>query len=96
MSVNLGGQAGWTSIQPLPGGRFLVPRCRLNDVVEIDRTGRIITSYQSPYTISAYKLPNGNLLVCKSNRKTIAEITRSGKIVWSEQLNGSPVCVHGR
>lgn len=96
MSLGLGGNSGWTSIQSLPGGRFLIPRSTRQDVVEIDRAGREVMSYKSPGTISAHKLPNGNLLVCRSNDRTVAEISRTGKVVWSEQIKGQPFCARGR
>lgn len=78
------------NIDPLPGGRFLVPLYRENRVVEYDRNGQVKWQAQVQYPTSAVRLPNGNTLVVSLTGQRVIEINRDGKEVWSHQCDGRP------
>jgi hypothetical protein len=79
---------GLTSVQVLPGGRYLIPYSRSNRVVELDGTGKVLWQVSVPQPTSAARLPGGNLLVGSHRNNTVKEIDRGGKVLWEHRAEG--------
>jgi hypothetical protein len=81
----------WLTFEPLPGGRFLVPRQSENKLVEFDQDGKQLRAVAVPVPpYSAARLPNGNTVVCSMNQSTVFEVDHAGRVIWREQLQGRP------
>jgi hypothetical protein len=78
------------SIDVLPNGNILMPQYTANQVVEFDRTGKMVgTPLRINQPSSAVRLPNGHTLVGCLNNQTVAEFDRTGKQVWTHRTNGT-------
>jgi hypothetical protein len=96
MRVTVGGMGNWAGVEQLPGGRYLVARSAANEVVEIDRTGKVFWQVSVRNPNSAVRLKNGNTLVASHDDKTVYEFDRGGKEVWKRKVEGSPFRVRRR
>lgn len=74
----------------VPGGRFLVPLYRENQVVEYDLEGNKVWQAGVPAPISAVRLPTGNTLVVSRTQQTVVELDRDGRETWSRKIDGRP------
>jgi outer membrane protein assembly factor BamB len=79
---------GLTSVQVLPGGRYLIPDASNNRVVEIDSTGKVVWQVSTPQATCAAVLPGGNLLVGSHATSMVREIDRKGKVLWEHKAEG--------
>jgi outer membrane protein assembly factor BamB len=84
--------SGWTSVEPLPGNRFLVAVMSANQVFEIDGTGKVLWECKVMSPMSAVRLPNGNTLVGCRDARTVVEFDRAGKEVWRLQREQLVFC----
>ena len=64
-----------------PGGNFLVAHMDAKKVVEYDKTGTSVWSYEVESPWAAERLKNGNTLVT-TNKKVVLEVDPRGKTVW--------------
>ncbi|MFX1554264.1 MAG: hypothetical protein ACFFBV_10105 [Promethearchaeota archaeon] len=69
----------------LQDGSFLVTDRNNDRCVQIDRSGRVIWSFDRElhHPHNANPLPNGNILISDSDGNRVLEITRKKEIVWS-------------
>jgi HEAT repeat protein len=84
------GAAYWASIEPLPGGHYLICLSGAGKLVETDAAGKILWEGSVPSCIWATRLPNGNTLVANADGRTIVEVDRQGKEVWKKTTRGRP------
>jgi HEAT repeat protein len=89
-SITLGGMSAWSSVEPLPNGRYLVSQYNKNQIVEVDEHGR--TQWECAVQTPAWctRLPNGNTLVASTEGHRIIEFDRAGKEVWQRETQGRP------
>jgi hypothetical protein len=87
------GASFWASIEPLPGGRFLLALGGASRVVEIDTSGKIVWECTLPSAVFATRLRNGNTLVCCFEGRCLVEVDRSGREVHKQVLQGRPFAV---
>jgi hypothetical protein len=91
--------------QVLPGQRILVANCNSNQVVEMDRRGKVLWSHKVNAPVSCQRLANGNTFI--GTYSSLLEVTREGKTVFSyvktrsiycaqKLRNGHIVYVHSR
>jgi hypothetical protein len=85
-----GGAGMWASIEPLPGGRYLIALCGSNKVVETDASGKIYWECSTPSPAYAARLPGGNTLVASVDGRFVSEVDRQGKEVWRKATKGRP------
>jgi outer membrane protein assembly factor BamB len=90
LRLTVGGMSNWAGVEQLPGGHYLVARAGANEVVEIDRTGKVLWRVSVRNPNSAVRLKNGNTLVASHDLKTVIEFDRNGKEVWKQKVEGSP------
>ncbi len=96
-SFNVGTQnSGWTTVEPLPGGHYLVPSQASNKVAEFDGEGKKLREVNASQPNAAVRLPNGNYLVSSNNTSMVQEVDRNGKVVWEQRLQGRPFRVKRR
>jgi HEAT repeat protein len=84
----------YSCIQGLPGGRYLVSNNSSNQILEVDRAGKILWKKNFTGACGIHRLPNGNTLV--STRSVAAELNREGKQVWQARTSGYIRRVHRR
>jgi HEAT repeat protein len=89
-NIHLGQGAGWCSVEPLPGGRFLVATMNNSQVREIDATGATLWSITMPGAFRATRLPSGNTLVASMTTRLVAEFDKSGNKRWEKTCAGRP------
>jgi HEAT repeat protein len=87
------GASYWASIEPLPGGRFLLALGGASRVVEIDASGKIVWECTLPSAVFATRLRNGNTLVSCFEGRCLVEVDRGGKEVSKQTLQGRPFAV---
>jgi hypothetical protein len=88
------GGAGWgASVEPLPGGRFLVALGGAGRVVEIDDAGKVVWEWRQKTTVSATRLRNGHTLIACAEGCCLVEVDRAGKEVRRVALQGRPFSV---
>jgi outer membrane protein assembly factor BamB len=63
-------------------GNYLVALEDKGRVVEIDRNGREVWSYDVKFAYSATRLSSGHTLIAERGTGRILEVTRAGRIVW--------------
>jgi hypothetical protein len=96
-TINLGGNsAGWSGIQVLPGGHYLVALCTAGKVLEVDASGRVLWEGKVPGAVHAARLPSGHVLVVSMMHRRIVELDRDGKTVKEMATVGRPWRVHHR
>lgn len=72
------------SLKVLPNNHFLISDRNNDRVIEVDRKGNIVWSYnKTRHQHGAEKLDNGNIVVANSEANTVEEIDSDGNIVWS-------------
>jgi HEAT repeat protein len=89
-SVQVGGMGAWGGVELLPNGNLLVSKYDVNQIVEIDWKGKVISTANTPSPSYSSRLPNGNTLATNTNQNAIVEIDRDGKEVWKQQTTGRP------
>ncbi len=77
----------FSSVEVLPGGRFLVALNSRGLAAEYDSEGRKIWEYRFPGVHHATRLPNGNTLLSSQQEARVIEITRAGKVVWQQETD---------
>jgi hypothetical protein len=89
-TINMGPINGWAGVDALPNGRFLVALMNMNQIREVDETGKVHwqTNYQGVFR--AMKLPNGNVLACSMTTRRVAELDRNGNEIWGVTCQGRP------
>jgi outer membrane protein assembly factor BamB len=94
-SLHLPIAGGWSGVEAVPGGRYLV--CNLNQgkVLEVDSTGKTVWEYQHGGACYATRLPSGNTLVV-GNNSGLHEVDRNGKVVAEKPMKTSLWRVHMR
>jgi PQQ-like domain len=97
-TINLGQPAGgWSGVEPLPNGHYLVATMNNSTVREVDEKGTTVWSVNTiPGVFRATRLPNGNTLVVSMNTREVAEIDRAGAVRWRKTCQGRPWSVHYR
>lgn len=88
--LNLGGMANWAGVEMLRNGRFLVAKSGANEVVELDRTGKVWWRVTVRNPNSAVRLRNGNTLVASHDDHCVYEFDHNGKEVWRRKVVGCP------
>jgi HEAT repeat protein len=84
----------WTSVELLPGDRFLVAVRGAGQVVEIDAQGKILWQVAVQEPMSVARLPNGNTLVaCYNQNCKVVEFDQAKKEVWTFKVNARPFCI---
>lgn len=84
------------AFQPNPDGSITVFESGAKRVVEVDRSGKILSTIEFPFingdphhqTRNARKLANGNFLLALSKDSKIAEVDPKGAIVWEYKTQG--------
>jgi len=72
------------SLKVLPNGHLLISDRNNDRVIEVDRGGHVIWSYNKlQHQHGAEKLANGNIIVANSEANRVEEISPDGNIVWS-------------
>jgi len=94
-SIVLPFQGGWSGIESVPGGRYLVVNHSQGKVLEIDAQGKTVWECQLNSACYATRLPNGNTLVV-GNNNGLHEVDRNGKIVGEMAMKTSLWRVHRR
>jgi hypothetical protein len=70
----------------LPNGGVVVPDWKSKRVIEYDKDGREVKSFNTgQWPISAIRLPNGNTLVTTQQPGRVIEFNHTGQEVWSYQ-----------
>jgi outer membrane protein assembly factor BamB/HEAT repeat protein len=87
--LTLGGMSNWAGVEALPAGRYLVARSGANEVVEVDRAGKVLWQVQVKNPNSAVRLKNGHTLVASHDDKCVYEFDRAGKQVWKRTVEGN-------
>jgi HEAT repeat protein len=98
-TIALGQPAGgWSGIEVLPNGNFLVATMNNNTLREVDLKGNTVWSLVSPIpgVFRATRLPNGNHIVVSMSTREVAELDRSGAARWRQACQGRPWSVHYR
>jgi outer membrane protein assembly factor BamB len=90
LALNVGGMSNWAGVEILPSGRFLVVKSGDGEVVEVDRTGKVMWRVAVNNPNSAVRLRNGHTLVASHNDNCVYEFDRSGKEVWKRKVEGHP------
>jgi hypothetical protein len=87
------GAGYWASLEPLPGGRFLLALGGAGRVIETDATGKVLWECSVPEAVFATRLRNGNTLVSSFNGRCLVEVDRLGKEVARLTLSGRPFTI---
>jgi hypothetical protein len=89
--VAAGDTSNWGGFEILPNGHFVVARCGLHQVVEIDAAGKE-TGFKVniEWPTWAGRLSNGRTLVACAHSGQVAEFDRAGNRVWEMKLDGRP------
>ena len=89
--VPAGDTSNWGGFEILPNGHFVVARCGIHQVVEIDATGKE-TGFKATieWPTWAGRLSNGHTLVACAHSGQVVEFDRAGKRVWEMKLDGRP------
>jgi hypothetical protein len=89
-TLNVGGMLTWGGVDVLPNGNYLVARYSNNQVVEVNKLGKVVWKCTVQTPSLATRLRNGHILVCSSDGRKIVEIDRKGKEVWKHVVQGRP------
>jgi hypothetical protein len=90
--VAAGDTSNWGGFEILPNGHFVVARCGLHQVVEIDAAGKElgVKKIETQWPTWAGRLTNGRTVVACAHAGLVAEFDREGQMVWSMKLEGRP------
>jgi hypothetical protein len=78
----------WSTVEPLPGGRYLIGICGTGKVIETDAKGKIHWECAVGSPCYPTRLPNGNTLVASTDGRHVIEVDRAGKEVWRRATKG--------
>jgi hypothetical protein len=84
------GASAWASVEPLPGGRYLIALSGTGRVVEVNGEGEILWECAAVSPTWATRLRNGNTLVTSVNGHFALEVDRDGKEVWKKEISYRP------
>jgi hypothetical protein len=89
--VAAGDTSNWGGFEILPNGHFVVARCGLHQVVEIDAAGKE-TGFKVTieWPTWAGRLSNGRTLVACAHSGQVVEFDRAGNRVWELKMDGRP------
>jgi outer membrane protein assembly factor BamB len=87
---NIGPSHYWAGIEALPGGHYLIAHHGGNRVIEVDKTGKVLWTLNTPAPTWATRLPGGHTLVVNNQQKYLAEFDRAGKEVWRKTTTYRP------
>jgi HEAT repeat protein len=91
ISTNAAGNtSGWSSVERLSNGNYLIALYSNSKVVEMDPAGKVVWQCMAPNPGHATRLRNGNTLVANIEGRTVVEYGRDGKEVWSVKAPGRP------
>jgi hypothetical protein len=85
-----GDTSNWGSVERLRDGHFLVARCGVHQVVEIDAEGKECWKVGIDWPTWASRLSNGHTLVACANSGQVVEFDRAGNRVWEQKLPNRP------
>ncbi len=86
-----GNTSGWSSVEKLPSGNYLIALYSNNKVVEVDGAGKVVWQCTAKNPGHAMRLRNGNTLVANVEGRTVVEYDASGKNeVWNVKAPGRP------
>jgi hypothetical protein len=88
--------SGWSGIEALTGGRYLVAFLDSGKVLELDRAGKIVWECTVLGAVHATRLANGHTLVASTGQLRLVEVDRLGKIVREIPTEGRPWKVHSK
>jgi HEAT repeat protein/outer membrane protein assembly factor BamB len=78
------------SMDILPGGGILVPDMQRQRVVEYDKDGKELKSFNNvQWPLGSLRLPNGNTLVTCQNPGRVIELDRKGEPIWTHACDGN-------
>jgi hypothetical protein len=81
------------SVEPLPGGRFLLALGGTDGVLEIDAAGKVVWECKENSAMSATRLGNGHTLIASAKGRCLVEVNRAGKEVRRVPLQERPLSV---
>jgi hypothetical protein len=87
------GATYWASVEPLPGGRYLLALGGAGRVVEIDASGKVVWECVQSSAVFATRLRNGHTLISCFEGRCLVEVDRAGKEVAKQSLQGRPFAV---
>jgi hypothetical protein len=86
-----GNTSGWSSVEKLPNGNYLIALYSNNKVVEVDGTGKVVWQCTAKNPGHAMRLRNGNTLVANIEGRTVVEYDATGKNeLWTVKAPGRP------
>jgi hypothetical protein len=91
-TVAAGDTSNWGSVELLPNGHFLVARCGLHQVAELDADGREVWTCKVEWPTWAGRRSNGRTLVASAHGGCLWEFDRDGKVVWKYPLPDRRPC----
>lgn len=89
-TIDAGDTSNWSSVERLPNGHFLICRCSLHQVVELNAAGKEVWTHTIEWPTWAGRLPNGHTLIACAHSGQVTQVTREGKQVWHEKLENRP------
>jgi hypothetical protein len=89
-TINVGGTGGWGGVEKLANGNYLVGQYSSNQVVEVDKTGKVVWKCAVNSPALATRLRNGHTLVSSIGGCFFAEYDKQGKEVWRHKTVGRP------
>jgi hypothetical protein len=87
------GAGYWASVEPLPGGHFLLALGGVNRVIEMNAAGKIVWECAMTSAVYATRLHNGHTLIACFEGRALVEVDRAGKEVGRQALPGRPFTV---
>jgi HEAT repeat protein len=85
-SIKLPIRSGWSGVETVPGGRYLIANCNNGHVFEVDRDGKTVWECKVLGACYASRLRNGRTLIV-SHSTGIIEVDAGGKTVWSRPMS---------
>jgi hypothetical protein len=88
-SFNVTGvQVLFGNMEVLPNGNIIVPHYQQQRVVEYDKDGGQVATFNTNWPNSVVRLPNGNTLVASQNSRSIVEFDTNRNQVSTHQTDG--------
>ncbi len=80
------------NLQPISNGNIIISSLANNQVLEIDRNGKVrwsITGLSGP--MDAQALANGRILITEHHNLKVTERNTKGEILWTKSVNSNPL-----